>query len=130
LGYLYLGKVLGDQYSTSGNNGTLDQIAALKWIYNNAAAFGGDPSHITLIGESAGAKAIAALMVPQEERIRQKWNVVSDFMYRAHTSKLADVLSQRGLPVWIYSLEQAPAIHGMDMSLLWHMFCFAFIRSW
>ena len=57
LGYLYL-----DGYPTSGNNGTLDQLAALNWIKEHIENFGGDPSRITLLGSSAGAKAIGALM--------------------------------------------------------------------
>ncbi|WP_234121382.1 carboxylesterase family protein [Clostridium hydrogenum] len=263
-GYLYLGKKLGDKYKTSGNNGTLDQIAALKWIYNNAAAFGGDRDRITVIGESAGAKSIGALMVAKEsknlfhsavlssggiqsirdtntaheitkrflkilklnniediltvdndiltkaneefcssgvstcyfgpvaddiviptdwhediksengwkgkavigcnknecgwysyfaqdeefntiakqlfgdnavyaenefskiasdidekERIQKKCDILSDYMYRTHTYKLADTLIERGLTVWQYSYELPPALHALDMMALW-----------
>lgn len=63
LGYLYLGDLLGDAYATSGNNGLLDQLLALQWVWKNIAAFGGDPDRITLMGHSAGAKSVAALMV-------------------------------------------------------------------
>ena len=52
----------GSDYATSGCNGILDQITALRWVQNNIAAFGGDPEQVTIAGESAGGFSVSTLL--------------------------------------------------------------------
>jgi carboxylesterase type B len=60
-GFLYLGDGIA-------NLGLLDQVAALEWVRENVAAFGGNPANVTLFGESAGAMSVATLLaMPRAE---------------------------------------------------------------
>ncbi len=61
LGFLYLGEQR-DELSRSGNNGILDQIAALEWVRDNIRGFGGDPDNVTIFGESAGGMSVGTLL--------------------------------------------------------------------
>jgi carboxylesterase type B len=57
LGFLAL-----DDGVTNGNFGLADQITALNWVHENIASFGGDPSRVTIFGQSAGAGSVRALL--------------------------------------------------------------------
>jgi para-nitrobenzyl esterase len=62
LGFADLEEVGGADYCGSGLNGIRDQIAALQWVRDNVAAFGGDPQQVTIAGESAGGMSVGTLL--------------------------------------------------------------------
>jgi len=61
LGFLHLGGV-DASLASSGLNGILDQVEALRWVRDNISAFGGDPDNVTIFGESAGGMSVGTLL--------------------------------------------------------------------
>lgn len=68
LGYLYLGHKGGEAWGATPNAGSLDQIAALRWVHDNIAGFGGDPDNVTIFGQSAGGVAVSTLLAMPDAR--------------------------------------------------------------
>ncbi|MGC7095271.1 carboxylesterase/lipase family protein [Amycolatopsis lurida] len=94
----------GDPYGDSGNFGTLDQIEALRFVNRNATAFGGDPDNVTVMGESAGAVNVWALMVsPLSEGLMDKaiplsggWSFETPAAARAYAGKFVTEAAGEG----------------------------------
>ncbi|MBO9533991.1 MAG: carboxylesterase/lipase family protein [Solirubrobacteraceae bacterium] len=68
LGFVDFGSALGGDPRIASNLGLRDQIAALEWVRDNVAAFGGDPERVTIAGHSAGAGCVAALLTSPAAR--------------------------------------------------------------
>jgi para-nitrobenzyl esterase len=61
LGFTNLAGVGGEKYAASGNVGMLDIVAALEWVRDNIAKFGGDPGNVTIMGQSGGGRKVTIL---------------------------------------------------------------------
>ena len=66
-GFLHLAE-FGDRYRDSVNTGMLDIVAALAWVRDNISAFGGDPSNVTIFGQSGGGAKVNFLMAMPSAR--------------------------------------------------------------
>ena len=92
-GYLYLGG-LSEKYAV-GNPGQLDLIAALEWLRDNIANFGGDPNNITIFGESGGGAKICTLMaMPAAKGLYHKAIVESGSLLRVNTTEAATATAE------------------------------------
>lgn len=99
LGFLHLGEQC-DELSSSGNNGILDQIAALEWVRDNVRWFGGDPDQVTIFGESAGGMSVGTLLgVPAAKglfhRAISQSGACHNSMSREAAARVAEIFSEK-----------------------------------
>lgn len=113
LGYGYLARLAAAAgltgFEESGNLGQLDLVLALEWVRANITAFGGDPSRVTLIGQSGGGAKIATLMaMPQARGLFHRVMTMSGQQVTAS----GPLNATRRAGVWLDALGLAPAQIG------------------
>jgi para-nitrobenzyl esterase len=103
LGFCNLAGAGGEKFAASGNVGMLDIVAALEWVRNNIASFGGDPGNVTIMGQSGGgAKVCTLTAMPSAAGLFHKAVVLSGAARKSGDKALSEklgsyVLKETGL---------------------------------
>jgi len=115
IGFSDLSGVGGEKYKDSGNVGALDMVAALEWVKENIANFGGDPDNVTIMGQSGGgAKVCVLAAMPSVKGLIHKAVPLSGSSTQAldqtYSQKLGEyILKEAGLkPTEIDKLQEMP----------------------
>jgi para-nitrobenzyl esterase len=115
IGFSDLSGVGGEKYKDSGNVGALDMVAALEWVKENIASFGGDPANVTIMGQSGGgAKVCVLAAMPSAKGLIHKAVPLSGSSTKAldleYSQKLGEyILKEAGLKLSeIDKLQEMP----------------------
>lgn len=95
-GFLHLAEFGGEDFATSGNVGMQDIVAALGWVRENVAAFGGDPARVLVYGQSGGGAKTSVLMaMPGGKGLFSRAGVMSGSALRMMPSAMASATTKR-----------------------------------
>jgi para-nitrobenzyl esterase len=115
LGFCNLAGVGGEKFAASGNVGMLDLVAALEWVRDNIAKFGGDPGNVTIMGQSGGgAKVCVLTAMPSAKGLFHKAVVLSGSSRKSGEKALSEklgaaVVKEAGLsPAELDKLQAMP----------------------
>jgi para-nitrobenzyl esterase len=115
LGFCNLAGVGGEKFAASGNVGMLDLVAALEWVRDNIANFGGDPGNVTIMGQSGGgAKVCILTAMPSAKGLFHKAVVLSGASRKSGDKALSEklgatVVKEAGLsPAELNKLQAMP----------------------
>ena len=97
-GFLHLADLGGADWAHSGNAGMLDLVAALEWVRDNIAGFGGDPGNVTIFGESGGGGKVSLLLaMPGARGLFRRAVIQSGATIRVSTRERGNALAEAAL---------------------------------
>jgi para-nitrobenzyl esterase len=119
-GYLHLGEIAGERYTSSGNAGMLDLVAALEWVRDNITGFGGDPGNVTIFGMSGGGAKVCILMaMPAAKGLFHHAIAESGICIKAKPINEATQTAQNFLDLLGVSPANIDVLHKMRADMLY-----------
>jgi para-nitrobenzyl esterase len=119
LGFLNLNEVTRGRIPATGNEGLLDQVAALRWVRQNIAAFGGDPENITIFGESAGAMSVGCLLnLPEAKGLFHKAILESPVGEMARPLDMSVGITEKFLGIVGVRADDVTGLRGLPIDTL------------
>ena len=119
LGFLDLSAV-SPKYKESGNVGMLDVVQALEWVRDNISLFGGDPSNVTIFGESGGGGKVGTLMcMPKARGLFHKAIIMSGTILNVNTREMTQSLGKAVLKELGISEKQVDKIKDIPYQQLY-----------
>ena len=114
LGFLYNQALTDADDATSGNYGMRDQVAALEWVRDHIAEFGGDPNNVTIFGESAGGMSVGVLLGAAEaEGLFHKAIPQSGAGHHSLPTDIADEVCRRYCAILEVSPDDAASLRSI-----------------
>jgi len=119
LGSLALGDALAGGETTDSNLALRDQTAALEWVRENIAAFGGDPAQVTIFGESAGGMAVSTLLaMPAASGLFRGAIAQSGAAHNVHSAESAARVAETLLRTLGLGASEAAKLHDVPVAKL------------
>jgi len=118
-GHCYLGGVLGNDFAQSGNVGYLDLVAAMQWVKQNIADFGGDPNNVMIYGQSGGGRKVSLCYAGQDAQgLFHKGVVQSGSHLKIQTTERANGLTENLLKELGIGKTDARKLQTIDVETL------------